>query len=247
MSLKPGQFTETCVASNDQYQFKLSRGLGNQDWILRGFRDTVPSSETKDDIGTGREQAREYLTNCTRAFLSNGYFALDQLESLPGFTKLPVGTPPVANREAYEFSYETKARRSPQMLRSTCRVEVDANFHSLPCSVVQTLPGATGLEKWTWSRDWVQVDPQTFTVTEKTLYSFEPSGKNDRTTSQSVAIMSVSLAPMSDSDFRLTAFGLPEPGGVRSTPLYIWMLGGAAVCFALYALFRFLASRKRPA
>jgi hypothetical protein len=51
-----------------------------------------------------------------------------------------------------------------------------------------------------------------------------------------------------DSEFTLSAFGLPEPAGViweRPTPYYIWILAAAAGCGALALLFRYLA-RRRP-
>jgi hypothetical protein len=49
------------------------------------------------------------------------------------------------------------------------------------------------------------------------------------------------------SEFRLTAFGLPEPPGVkwdRPTPTYVWVLLAAAVTAALAAGFRYLARRR---
>lgn len=51
-----------------------------------------------------------------------------------------------------------------------------------------------------------------------------------------------------ETDFRLSAFGLPEPVGVvweRATPHYVWILFGAGVFALLALLFRYLARRKR--
>ena len=48
-------------------------------------------------------------------------------------------------------------------------------------------------------------------------------------------------------EFRLTAFGLPEPPGVkweRSTPPYVWVLIAAAITMSLAILFRRLARRR---
>ncbi len=50
-----------------------------------------------------------------------------------------------------------------------------------------------------------------------------------------------------DSEFTLTAFGLPEPGSEpvkKSIPLYVWILVAAGVCAALALGFRYLAHRR---
>jgi hypothetical protein len=51
-----------------------------------------------------------------------------------------------------------------------------------------------------------------------------------------------------DTEFTLSAFGLPEPRSdtvQKTTPLYIWILLGAAVCALLAFGFRYLARRRR--
>lgn len=51
-----------------------------------------------------------------------------------------------------------------------------------------------------------------------------------------------------DSEFTLTAFGLPEPGSdemKKSTPLYVWILIAAAVSVGLAIGFFILARRSR--
>lgn len=54
-----------------------------------------------------------------------------------------------------------------------------------------------------------------------------------------------------DSEFTLSAFGLPEPAGMEAVkkpvPMYLWILLAAAVCGVLAFAFRYLAERKRPA
>jgi hypothetical protein len=51
-----------------------------------------------------------------------------------------------------------------------------------------------------------------------------------------------------DEEFRLTAFGLPEPVGIampkRPTPRYVWFLIAAAGLGVLAVLFRVLARRR---
>lgn len=54
-----------------------------------------------------------------------------------------------------------------------------------------------------------------------------------------------------DSEFTLTAFGLPEPGGAepvkKPIPKYVWILIAAGACGALALTFRYLARRRRLA
>lgn len=50
-----------------------------------------------------------------------------------------------------------------------------------------------------------------------------------------------------DSEFTLTAYGLPEPGGEpvkKSLPLYGWIILAAGICIGLAVGFRFLARRR---
>ncbi|MHB1425177.1 MAG: hypothetical protein ACYC3I_18555 [Gemmataceae bacterium] len=53
-----------------------------------------------------------------------------------------------------------------------------------------------------------------------------------------------------DSEFTLSAFGLPEPAGTepvkKPIPMYVWILVAAGVCVALALSFRYLAHRARP-
>src|SRR5205814_1457919 len=51
---------------------------------------------------------------------------------------------------------------------------------------------------------------------------------------------------VADSEFTLSAFGLPEPIGVtwkKPTPRYVWLLLGTAACAGLTVGCRFLARR----
>ncbi|HZZ82433.1 MAG TPA: hypothetical protein VFE62_28295, partial [Gemmataceae bacterium] len=54
-----------------------------------------------------------------------------------------------------------------------------------------------------------------------------------------------------DSEFTLSAFGLPEPGGTeplnKPIPMYVWILVGAGASGALAFAFRYLARRRRIA
>ena len=57
----------------------------------------------------------------------------------------------------------------------------------------------------------------------------------------------VSIPKLNEADFRLTAFGLPEPMGIewkKPTPRYLWFLVAAGVFVALAVGFRFLARRR---
>ena len=51
--------------------------------------------------------------------------------------------------------------------------------------------------------------------------------------------------PVSDDEFRLSYYGLPEPGGPakKRTPWYVWILCGAAGCAFLAVGFRYLRRR----
>lgn len=48
-----------------------------------------------------------------------------------------------------------------------------------------------------------------------------------------------------DSDFKLSAFGLPEPRESGKSRIYLWGFAASASCLALSLLFRYLARRRR--
>jgi hypothetical protein len=61
-------------------------------------------------------------------------------------------------------------------------------------------------------------------------------------------LVSLKLTDKTPADFRLTAFGLPEPAEfappVRATPWYLWILAAAGVSAALAAWLRYLHRRR---
>jgi hypothetical protein len=62
-------------------------------------------------------------------------------------------------------------------------------------------------------------------------------------------LKSIRRAEKTEADFRLSAFGLPEPVDVaplpKRTPRYVWFLIAAGVCAVLAVLSRRLARRRR--
>ena len=87
-------------------------------------------------------------------------------------------------------------------------------------------------------------------VTEHlTLFQHKSKRKSGGTTKKDYDLEVNDSVP--DSEFNLSAFGLPEPGGEESVkkpiPMYIWILLAASVCGALAFTFRYLARRRRLA
>lgn len=77
-------------------------------------------------------------------------------------------------------------------------------------------------------------------------FNYKSKQKSD-TTSRADYDLEVKEGPP-DSEFTLTAFGLPEPGSdevKKPTPLYVWILVAAAVSVGLAVGFFFLARRSR--
>lgn len=81
-----------------------------------------------------------------------------------------------------------------------------------------------------------------------TVATAAPQGNNTEPPHHIRATLTVRKSTASPADFRLAAFGLPEPVDVppvRRTPTYLWLLLAAVACVALAAGFRFLARRHR--
>jgi hypothetical protein len=246
-SFKRGQFKETCDASNDRYRFSLSRKLGNSEWILNGIQDSASPPDPKDDYGLALQSARDTVKSIALVKLIDGRYPLSQIESLPGYSKSTSSKLAPTGRDVFEFSYNAKPRRSPESTRSVCRFELDPGFHSLPASVTQTLQGSGGRESWTCTCTWEQQDRKHYKFTKSTEFEFQSSAKATKTTNAVVSRSAISLDALPDSEFRLSAYGLPEPPGFQRArpPLYVWLLGGAGACFALFVAFRILSSRHR--
>jgi hypothetical protein len=241
-----GKFTELCTGSNNTYRFTLSRRLGQPAWLLTGIQDSTLPSEPKDAYATANDEARGCVEDCTWVTLLDGRFALSAIEGLPGYSRMPSAPLSKAGRSAVEFTYDAKPRRSAQRSRSKCRIEIDTGFHSLPCSVTQTIIAPTGQESWSWSRDWSAAGQDRFSLPELSDYAHTSTGKAGENGSRATVDATVILGSIPQSEFRLTAFGLPEPPGfeAKQTPIYAWLLAAAGVALLLGIGFRGLARRR---
>ncbi len=245
-SFTKGKYRETCVANNDRYRFSLSRWRGKRDWLVGGMQDSSVPPEPKDAHTDAKNEAQHFVENTTTIWLIDGTFPMSQLSALPGYSPGEFRPAGQLGRAVYEFSYDAKPRRSPETSRSTCRLEMDTNFHSLPCSVTQSVTGSTGQESWSCTREWETPADGRYSLVEITDYTYEPPAKPLHLRNRSTATVTVSLAKLPASEFRMTAFGLPEPPDFASpaTPLYVWLLGAAGICFASFVAFRYLSNRR---
>lgn len=92
------------------------------------------------------------------------------------------------------------------------------------------------------------VDGLHFPTQSEELHSY--SGKNSRPPLRVGITTSVNKSSKSPSDFRLSAYDIPEPSGTqsaKSTPRYIWFLIAATGCAVLAVLLRWLVRRRQPA
>jgi hypothetical protein len=242
--------SERCEVSNDQYRFSLMRKNSAQKWVLKNIQDSYTPAEQKSDYTLEKKSVHDLIVGLSRIpMLDGSYCPLDNIESLPGYVKKETINTPIPSHVVIEFSYDVKPLYSSQKQLSSCRIELDTDFHSLPVLVTQSVQGTKGLETWTCKREWVELLNQEYMLTENKKYSFNDVGKGESHAYDITTKAKISLLTIPNSAFRLPAFGLPEPAGFESpsTPIYVWILATAGVCLGLFIAFRLLAAYRAKA
>jgi hypothetical protein len=94
------------------------------------------------------------------------------------------------------------------------------------------------------------VEGLTFPTGKTSMRTPKTSG-DDKPSRAVTRVLDLKRTTMSAEDFRLAAFGLPEPADVaprqKPTPWYLWLVAAAGVCGALGFAFDYLRRRRKRA
>ena len=228
---KKQQFSLTC--ENGDYHFELGKTRQDSDYAFLGSALGKAKYPLADQESGVHSSAFSYLRQALGAIEGDGKYILQALrfDDAKGLLRI-------------DYSQPLDDKRIDNQLY------VDP---SLAWRVVEhrvETPSLVGTQHWTYG---TTVGGLEFPTGMKDLitYKVAKAPPNMEITGR---VLSIQLTDKTPADFRLTAFGFPEPAGVaplpKPTPRYVWILAAAGACAALAVGFAYLRRRsqaRRPA
>jgi hypothetical protein len=232
-------------AVNSEYTFKLGRIPGKSDWFLKEYRrvnsprdavDPFNMTESGDSILRGISPYHvhlHWLPDLLRepgftitSLLPEGEFMKITFQHLPAPGKLPAQQSP-------EEGWVLLAPKQYWCVREFELIEKHPKATKTIQSVQEVTPGDD--------------IPLRRRSTDRYTSRIHESGRV--LSSEFVINSQYEKRKAPESEFRLSAFGLPEPVETtpqkKTVPIYIWFLVAAASSAVFAAVFRYLARRKR--
>jgi hypothetical protein len=245
--IKPSVAEQHVHGSNSRYYFSLERNKAGASWLLVAMEDLRGDVEGERSKGVGElQRAVENIgDSLVKLPFAVGRTAVEKIPDLPGFKLQSVSELEPGKRiYSMQFEYDVKGSGNQQLIRQKCVAEFDMDFYGLPLSFheVSTSPQQ--------SRD-LTITIRRASSDKGDVFDYKSvnqviSGGKDLQKYETTSRISILYDRPPDSDFTLAAYGLPEPVGFEpKTPLYVWLLAVAAICFALTIGFRLLARRRR--
>ncbi len=233
-SLLPGQPRGELHAFNPLYGFALTRRTGDAPWVLGDLQMGVFKSPFTDDW--------RVLRSC---IVASGV-ELSELVNLPIFRVLRAGAVQQDGRELCRIDFETQGQppggNDP---RGTLWLDPQRCWTLRHCTLHRHHPGSVESTVDREVRATSAKYPIPVRCEEKTHILYPQSGNKDGEWVDEFNLREVSPLP-GDEEFTLSAFGLPEPMGVKPperSRAWLWLLVAAAGLAALAVLFAGLKRR----
>jgi hypothetical protein len=237
-------------ANNSEYFFTLRKKKQARDWVL-------------SDLGTDKKKMDQFVKSTLLDGLDHLLAVepdvrLTDLVALPYFKVVRARFVVLENRKLVELEFDS----FHELPKKDWRVKVQkgtlildpSNLWCLKSANLETVsfnPEAPNSPNWSWR--------PAKTVIEYTYRSEDrvpvPESRIERASdehgqSESRIDYGINLLDVPDTDFRLSAFGLPEPKGVtwrKPIPYYLWIMGGgfASLVIGVF-LRRWLAKKTAP-
>ncbi len=249
--------SEDVTAANPYYLFRLERRSANADWLLRDVELNPPAGE-EAAVGSPPSQIRK----CYRQFCAGLVVGERELPDVVGDPKYrftvtgnvqPEPGNPALIRVPCAFVVEARNKRFTNSFKGfmvldserywvPTRYEFDINYVDNPVkhSSHQVMECAYDTDNGV---------PILTSVTMTHSVPDEAGGVARQI--EKVSRHSIRRAGrLDDADFRLSAYGLPEPVGVPvtgSSRLYLWLILSGILCLGLGLCFSWLIRRKRGA
>lgn len=233
---------------NSRYRFVIAKGRGDEylfkSVTLSGETPTPYDQRLFNTLST-RGQTPYQNAGQISVRLAAGRFELAELYKLPGF-ELTSATPKDGDRKlAVSFTYTPLDGKKAGRDASYCTIVYDLDQFGIPteqserCERHGTLiesRNTTGLRRKGKAVIQQRESKVTHTNGGKVIYAQAGSVRTETTP-----------GPLPESEFTLSAFGLPEPVSVtweRPTPVWVWLLVAAGLTGGLGCLFGHFARRR---
>ena len=247
-SLPPAPPEKQMHGVNGRYFFKLVRNRKDTDWLLRGIESlTSPTIDKNIDAQNiiKRAAAGGFLNGADSLLLHDGYVTIKALSQMRGYKLDEINTVENGKYLSLAFSYDVTVGVG-QTVRSTCEMQFDLSMNSALTKLNEKFTTTSGVITKSYMAKYTVIGENL--VVRETIRSLDLVVKGVvRVHDRDTVADHVRFENIGDSDFTLSAFGLPEPPGYEAprTPLYVWLIAVAAVCFVLTVGFRLLARRRR--
>jgi hypothetical protein len=234
--LGPEAASGEVFAFNPVYGFALNRKTGDAPWVLVELQMGEYHSRLMDELWPRS-------TVCTLA----AQFELSELLKLPVFRVVAAGPVRRDGRDLCQIDFESKGKTSlgTSDARGTLWLDPERCWTLCKCTLHQHHPG---FGESTMNTE-VSATPAKYPIPIRYNHDtegFDPQrGKRKSGLVSEFELKEVSPLP-GDEEFTLSAFGLPEPVGVKPPQhprTWLWLLGAAAGLAALAVLFAGLKRR----
>lgn len=236
---------ETAWGTNSDYSFSIKRNRAGGSWILRRIGGVSSASSFELEHPTTRAEFVGFLTSLNASWRIGGFLSMPEIIREPGFKLTNIEETSYEGQSCVriQFKYEPPKNGVPFILdvRGATAVLAPGQSWAVREYDVQMVGGT---EK---GRLEYQICQNGIPIV-RTHFSDSANKKNAIHTETSYTQCQYAEVP--DADFRLSAFGLPEPMGMpelpRPTRSYLWFGVAAFAALAIGLAFRKLAHRLRP-
>jgi hypothetical protein len=231
--------TKRMYCSNPKYAFRLDSG--ETGWLLREV--VLVGDEPSKALGVLHDRLDAWLASVHCLAGVERIPLLDLADDLHWVQPKGVQPPALA------LTKERRVKEGPNMIvyhKLSLHLN-DDNFHTLQTAKADMLMNRTeGTLEISVTPQTVGGTPVPVRFVRKEQYPAVPGWEGMESTSDtSFRIDPTREHP--DTDFTLTAYGLPEPVGIswsKPTPNYVWLLAAAGGCVLLALACRYLSRRR---
>ena len=240
-----GHSKPSVVIVNDRYAAVLEGSKDEAGWILTDIHKFGA-----DKYIELAQKLQQYgilaLDGVNSIRLIDGSARLSELFDLNGFQVQSIN---LTKSDGHVNIFSQRVHRTNSLAVVKSHYILNSPAECLPISWSETSesPDINTQSKLQVNRNYTQVSADAVQFGTKITRYGAGANNVSSTTETDFALHYNTITP--DYEFALPAYGIPEPPGFEAprTPLYIWLLIGAAVLFVLAVGFRFLARRRRAA
>lgn len=230
---------------NNQYGFEIRRRTPNTQWVAVNL-DVDLSDGMKFNLASPPTEAVVYWTDCPVDFNLIPYFSWSGIKD-PKFTVQQVTPISRSGRQGVKVEFAYRSPREKPNMPSVKKGYVlydPQRFWIILEYNAQIEWESTNVKASTTVAYEYEETADGFPIAKRIIRRFTPVKGVDR---ENHYEFNLKEADVPESDFTLTAFGLPEPSGIKRGRPFPWYLALAGIGTACLGVFFFLRSRAKRA